>query len=174
MNTATVVKELGVSRRTLMRWVNQLDMQLEKNELGHYQFKEEDVKRLKQVQQQTASTENQPSAQRPIKTEQRTGTAKITPTYDSSKMKVLNDRIDELERKIRSKADDVVSYQVLQHRKEMEELLAKISSLEEKVAELEQNQQKREHVKDNVLVFDQSPAPKKTKRKNLISSIFSF
>ncbi|MDQ0232155.1 MerR family transcriptional regulator [Metabacillus malikii] len=172
MNTATVVKELGVSRRTLMRWVDQLGIELMKNELGHYQFTEDDVNRLKEVQLQSQN-ESQQTTQTPTKKEQRTGTAKTTPNYDISKFQAMNERIDELERKVRSKADDVVSFQVLQHRKEMEELLSKISLLEEKVAELEQSKQKRETIKENVLVFDQTPAPK-PKRKNFISTIFGF
>ncbi|WP_338788063.1 MerR family transcriptional regulator [Metabacillus sp. FJAT-53654] len=172
MSTAAVAKLLGVSRRTVMRWVSQLNMDLDKNELGHYQFTEADVDRLKEIQEQT----NYQSLPQPIQTSHtsRSGTLKSETSVDASKVAALNERVDELERKMQSKADDVVSYQLLQHRREMEELINKISSLEKKVEELEKSQQKREPIKDNVLVFDQSSAPKKPRRKNLISSIFSF
>lgn len=172
MSTAAVAKLLGVSRRTLMRWVNQSDMQLDKNELGHYQFSDEDVKRLKQIQEQTNNQSSQQITQ--LEATSRKGTVKNMSSLDVNKVDALNERVDELERKIRSKAEDVVSYQLLQHRREMEELLNKISTLEKKVAELENAQQKRESIKDHVLVFDQSPPPTKPRRKNLISSIFSF
>lgn len=172
MSTAAVAKLLGVSRRTVMRWVNQLNMELDKNELGHYQFTEADVDRLKEIQEQT----NYQSLPQPTQTNytSRSGTLKSETSVDASKVAALNERVDELERKMQSKADDVVSYQLLQHRREMEELINKISSLEKKVEELEKSQQKREPIKDNVLVFDQPSAPKKPRRKNLISSIFSF
>jgi chromosome-anchoring protein RacA len=173
MSTAAVAKLLGVSRRTVMRWVNQLNMELDKNELGHYQFTEADVERLKEIQ---AQTNYQSSLPQPTQTYHisRSGTLKSETSVDASKVAALNERVDELERKMQSKADDVVSYQLLQHRREMEELINKISSLEKKVEELEKSQQKREPIKDNVLVFDQPSVPKKPRRKNLISSIFSF
>lgn len=172
MSTAEVVKLLGVSRRTLMRWVNQLDMQLEKNELGHYQFSDADVDRLKEIQTQT----NNQSSPQAIQTDNssRKGTLKIMPSFDANKVEELNERVNGLERTIRSKADDVVSYQLLQHRREMEELLKKITKLEKKVEELENAQSQREPLKDPTFVFDQSASSKKPRRKNLISSIFSF
>jgi chromosome-anchoring protein RacA len=172
MSTAAVAKLLGVSRRTLMRWVNQLDLQLEKNEHGHYQFSDADVDRLKEIQKQT----NEQSSPQITQTEDnsRKGTIRSMSSLDTTKVEALNERVDELERKISSKADDVVSYQLLQHRREMEELLNRINALEKKVEELENAQKKREPLKDSVLVFDQSTLSKKPKRKNLISSIFSF
>jgi chromosome-anchoring protein RacA len=169
MSTAEVTKLLGVSRRTLMRWVSQLDMQLEKNELGHYQFSDEDVEQLRQAiiqaQSQPQQTQIIPSS--------RKGTIKSVSVVDDNNDESLNKRMDELERAIRGKADDVVSYQMLQHRKEMEELLSKIAVLEKKIENLENGREKHEP-KENVFVFDQSPPQKKPKRKNLISSIFSL
>lgn len=173
MSTAAVAKLLGVSRRTVMRWVDQIGMHLEKNELGHYQFTDVDIDHLRQIQEQAnAQAANTPISQ-PVQ-KGRTGVVKSPASIDANKVNALNERVDDLERRIRSKADDVVSYQILQHRKEMEELLGKITMLEEKVEKLESNQQKREPIKDKVLVFDQPTAPQRPKRKNLISSIFSL
>ncbi|WP_299093451.1 MerR family transcriptional regulator [uncultured Metabacillus sp.] len=170
MSTAAAAKALGVSRRTLMRWVHQLDMELEKNELGHYQFNDDDLARLKELQEQL---NNQPQPQAMTETS-RKGTLINTTVVNDPKVDTLSERMDELERKIRGKADDVVSYQLLQHRREMEDLLNKVQSLEKRVEELERSQQKREPIKDNVFVFDQGSEQKKPRRKNFISSIFSF
>ncbi|QGQ48360.1 MerR family transcriptional regulator [Metabacillus sediminilitoris] len=176
MSTADVTKLLGVSRRTLMRWVQQLDMQLEKNELGHYQFSNEDVERLKQIQSQSQppQTQSQPVSQA-VQTVQgsRKGTLKNVEVVENPLEESLIKRMEELERALRSKADDVVSYQMLQHRREIEELTKKIALLEQKIEDLENAQSKREP-KDHSLVFDQSTTQKKPRRKNLISSIFSF
>jgi chromosome-anchoring protein RacA len=198
MNAAAVAKSLGVSRRTLMRWVTQLDLQLDKNELGHYQFSDVDVDRLKQLQDET----NQQLSKQEIKTEtnnqkdhtklvnltsteeteelnSRKGVVKNSASLDANIIEALNERINELERTTRSKADDVVSYQLLQHRQETEELLKRITTLEARVVELENAQPKREPRKEKALVFDQSEpsetsTSKRSRRKNLISSIFSL
>lgn len=196
MNAAAVAKILGVSRRTLMRWVTQLDLQLDKNELGHYQFSNVDVDRLKQLQNET----NQQLPQQEIKTEtnnqkdhttpvnltstedtkelnSRKGVVKNSASLDATIIETLGERINELERTTRSKADVVVSYQLLQHRQETEELINKITTLEARVVELENAQPKREARKEKVLVFDQaepSETSKRSRRKNLISSIFSL
>lgn len=50
MNTNMVASELGVSAKTVQRWVKQLNLPAERNELGHYSFTAEDVKVLKSVQ----------------------------------------------------------------------------------------------------------------------------
>ena len=38
MNTNMVASELGVSAKTVQRWVKQLNLPAERNELGHYSF----------------------------------------------------------------------------------------------------------------------------------------
>jgi chromosome-anchoring protein RacA len=196
MNAAAVAKLLGVSRRTLMRWVAQLDLQLDKNELGHYQFSDVDVNRLKQLQDETnqqlskqeiqTESNNQKDHTNPVnltstketkKLNSRKGVIKNNTSLDADIIETLNERINELERTLRSKADDVVSYQLLQHRQETEELMNRITTLEARVVELENAQPNREARKDKALVFDQSEpssTSKRPRRKNLISSIFSL
>lgn len=43
MNSSEVAKHLGVSTSTVQRWVKQLNLPMERNERGHYTFKEEDL-----------------------------------------------------------------------------------------------------------------------------------
>ncbi|PGT89642.1 MerR family transcriptional regulator [Bacillus sp. AFS040349] len=171
MSTAAVAKSLGVSRRTLMRWVDQLDLELEKNELGHYQFSDADIERLKQLQNNPTVTPT------PANEQTRKGTITQMVSLDESKVDSLTQRIEEVERKVQSKADGVVSYQLLQHRREMEELQSTIKKLELRIEELEQEKlsKKQEFGKDPALVFDQTKAPAKpSRRKGLISSILGF
>lgn len=52
MNTNMAAKELGVSAKTVQRWVKQLNLPAERNELGHYSFTSEDLDVLKSVKQQ--------------------------------------------------------------------------------------------------------------------------
>lgn len=171
MSTVAVAKSLGVSRRTLMRWVDQLDLELEKNELGHYQFSEEDIERLKQLQNNPTGTPT------PANEQTRKGTITQMVSLDENKVDFLTQRLEEVERKVHSKADGVVSYQLLQHRREMEELQSTIKKLELRIEELEQEKlsKKQEFGKDPALVFDQTKAPAKpSRRKGLISSILGF
>ncbi|MDV7764418.1 MerR family transcriptional regulator, partial [Peribacillus sp. CSMR9] len=41
MNTSAVARLLNVSHSTIQRWVTQLNMEVERNQLGHYQFSDE-------------------------------------------------------------------------------------------------------------------------------------
>lgn len=168
MSTAAVAKSLGVSRRTLMRWVEQLNLELAKNELGHYQFSDADIKKLKQIQENTDTVLPQQKEQQSRKA------IVMTKTVDEDKMVELTNRIEQVEQSLQRKADDVVSYQLLQHRKEMEELIGTINKLEHRIEELESAQKRPEIPKDPALVFDHGQASKKPRRKGLISSILGF
>ncbi|WP_249652370.1 MerR family transcriptional regulator, partial [Lysinibacillus sp. D4A1_S13] len=52
MNTGMAAKELGVSAKTVQRWVQQLNLPAERNELGHHSFTPEDLDVLKLVKRQ--------------------------------------------------------------------------------------------------------------------------
>ena len=52
MNTKAVAKLLGTSVSTIQRWVKQLNIEMERNELGHFIFSEENIELLKEVKQQ--------------------------------------------------------------------------------------------------------------------------
>ena len=52
MNTSAVARLLNVSHSTIQRWVTQLNMEVERNQLGHYQFSDEDIALLRKIQDQ--------------------------------------------------------------------------------------------------------------------------
>lgn len=93
------------------------------------------------------------------------------PAIDNLKLKLehLNKRID-------GKADSVTSYQLLQHRSEIEDLqnMVKTLSNQMKNLELEMKNLKSKTLQDLPLVFDQPRTIKKPKKKNIISSFFGF
>ncbi|WP_338778887.1 MerR family transcriptional regulator [Metabacillus sp. FJAT-52054] len=171
MNTAAVAKELGVSTKTIQRWVKQLELPMERNELGHYHFREDDLETLKSVKEhlhhgvllQDIKAENAPvPAMEPAET-------KPLSTDAESRVAELENRLELMEQKMNLKADAVVSYQLLQHRREMEELSRKIQKIEQTIdilfAQLPDAQQ------EPVLVFDNQ---KLQKRRGLLRSIFSL
>lgn len=178
MNTTAVSKLLNVSPRTILRWVKQLNLQLERNELGHYQFSETDITSLQYIKEQLAKG----TLLQDIKIDQQPKQVRVEVANETEKVNEhpdqpsFQERLDELERTIHRKADDVVSYQLLQHRREMEELIKKIAKLEAKVEKLEAESTKNEHKTEKVLIFDrpEQKASLKTKRKNIINSIFGL
>lgn len=52
LNTGAVAKLLGVSQSTIQRWIKQLNLNMTKNEHGHYAYSEEDIQLLKRVHDQ--------------------------------------------------------------------------------------------------------------------------
>ncbi|MCP8969238.1 hypothetical protein NK662_11880 [Ectobacillus sp. SYSU M60031] len=76
-------------------------------------------------------------------------------------------RIERNEEYMRGKADDVVNYQLLQHRREMEEMQQRIHRLEEAVAQLEAR-------KIPVPPAGDFPQIKKPKRRSAIFSVFGL
>ncbi|WP_147535551.1 MerR family transcriptional regulator [Bacillus marasmi] len=175
MNTSEVAKLLGVSVSTIKRWVKQLGLQLERNERGHYQFNDEAIDYLKFIQGQINSgILLHEIAPLPEKTP-RTGTIKAPQQND----KVISDivsKIESLEQKINQKADSVATYQLLQHRREIEDLQELITSLTSQIEELEEelSDLKKKTLMELPLVLDHQQPVKTGKKKNIFSSIFGF
>ena len=147
MNTNEVAKEIGVSSKTIQRWVKQLNIPVARNELGHYEFHDDIVQLLKEVQHQMNEGVILHDIRLPIHEEIAQQLSPTVETSDSSKriealekqMKQLlqeqshvshiEAHFQEMERKLAKKADEGVSYQLLQHRREIEELTATLERL---------------------------------------------
>ncbi len=135
MNTRAVAELLGISVSTVQRWVKQLALEMERNELGHFIFSEEDIALLKEVKNQL----QQGKILQEIEvgnSNKRTGHVK---TGDSDEyLEQITSKLNELEISLDQKADSVVSYQLLQHRREIEELQEQIALLTEKISNMEE------------------------------------
>lgn len=147
MNTNEVAKEIGVSSKTIQRWVKQLNIPVARNELGHYEFHDDIVQLLKEVKHQMNEGVILHDIRLPIHEETAQQLSPTVETSNSSKrIEALEEqvkqllqeqthashieaRFQELERKLAKKADEGVSYQLLQHRREIEELTAKLERL---------------------------------------------
>ncbi|MRX71087.1 MerR family transcriptional regulator [Bacillus lacus] len=173
MNTTAVAKLLGVSPKTVQRWVKQLDLQMERNELGHYLFTNEDIEMLKGIQEQLHNgillQDISVAKKKPRK-----AIVQAVPSSSDKSVEALAAKVSALELRLDQKADSVVSYQLLQHRQEMEELHHLVISLNHRLDQLEAAHDSGKGLeKDhNVLQFDAVKPPKK--KKNFISMLFSF
>jgi chromosome-anchoring protein RacA len=172
MNTSEVAKLLGVSTSTIQRWVKQLELPMERNERGHYHFSNEDIEILKKIHEQLQNgTLIQEIAPIKEKKDPRKGAVKAVEEHQA--LEKLYTKINELEIDLHSKADSVVSYQLLQHRREIEDLQAQVNELTE---QLELFQKLISKLKipqtEEPIVFDASKG--KRKKKNIVSSLLGF
>lgn len=171
MNTSEVAKLLGVSVSTIQRWVKQLELPMERNERGHYLFKEEDVEILKQIHQKIQ--EGIPLQDIAPYCEKKVRKGSVKADDNGKTIEILSTKIRELETKLNAKADSVATYQLLQHRRELEDLQHEVKTLITKVSNLEE-QLKRSAEHEKTLKRDQLNKPKKTKKKNIVSTFFGF
>ena len=174
MNTSEVAKLLGVSSSTIQRWVKQLELPMEKNERGHYHFSSKDIEQLKEIHEKlqagTLLHEISPVGE---KKSIRKGTVKAASENDQAMEKLLA-KVTELELSLHAKADSVASYQLLQHRREIEELQDQVKNLTQQMEHLQSklNELTSPLLPEKPLVFDQTKT--KRKKKNFMSSLLGF
>ncbi|MDQ0220302.1 MerR family transcriptional regulator [Peribacillus cavernae] len=172
MNTSTVSKLLDVSPSTIKRWIKELQLDMERNDLGHYLFSEEDIELLKQIQEKLCSGM---VLQDIVITNEKVRKGTVKDHINESGLEKLEVQVSELEKRLDTKADDVASYQILQHRREIEELQQEVKLLNARLEALEKNQEEKKKSRPaDLLVFDQSKAMPKTKKKKLLSMLFGF
>ncbi|ULT55198.1 MerR family transcriptional regulator [Neobacillus drentensis] len=173
MNTSEVAKLLGVSSSTIQRWVKQLELPMEKNERGHYYFSSQDIQQLKDIHEKlqagTLLHEISPVGE---KKSIRKGTVKASENDEA--MEKLIGKVKELEISLHAKADSVASYQLLQHRREIEELQDQVKNLTQQMEHLQSklNELTSPLLPEKPLVFDQTKT--KRKKKNFMSSLLGF
>lgn len=166
MNTGTVSKLLGVSASTIQRWVKLLELEMERNELGHYVYTKEDIETLKEFKDQIQK--GVPTGEIQIERKTRRGSVKIKEVSQGPKQ--IMEKISKLECELNNKADSVVTYQLLHHRDEIEELknqMVEIKQLLEKNLEI-----KTSH--SQALNHPTSTHVEKRKKKTKLRSLFSF
>ncbi|MGV2938831.1 MerR family transcriptional regulator [Mesobacillus sp. LC4] len=173
MNTSAVAKMLGVSPSTIQRWVKQANLQMERTELGHYQFSDESIEVLKDIKDQL----NNGVLLQDLKVKGRKHRKAAIPAVKPDlPVEKLMKRMEEIEKRLDRKADEVVSYQLLQHRREIEELQKEVARLTEVITSMEEAAAQRETItqEENKLSLTPGNTLKKFKKRNIISSFFGF
>lgn len=167
MNTGEVAKLLGVSASTIQRWVKQLELPLERNDRGHYFFNESDIKILKEIQTQIQHG----SLIQEISVGQEKKQLKATAIADDKNnwTENLAIKMNYLENKLNDKADSVVSYQLLQHRREIDDLQNQVNVLTEKLQMFEAQTQSAAASDQTLAEINSSK-----KKKRWFRSIFGF
>jgi chromosome-anchoring protein RacA len=171
LNTGEVAKLLGVSISTVQRWVKQLKLPMEKNDRGHYLFKEEDIELLKEIHQQIQQGVLLSDIAPNYEKKARIGVVKDT--GNDQAIERLSSKITDLEIKLNDKADSVTTYQLLQHRREIEELQNQIKTLTNKISLLEKQLTLQKDA-EKTLTLDKVNKERKNKKKNFVSHLFGF
>ncbi|WP_413309611.1 MerR family transcriptional regulator [Bacillus sp. 1P10SD] len=173
MNTSEVAKSLGVSASTIQRWVKQLELPMEKNDRGHYHFTKEDINQLKTIHEQL---QNGILLQEitPVKARKSVRKGVVTAIEKDEILEKIIQKVNNLEVSVNTKADSVASYQLLQHRQEIEDLQNQVKHLTKQLSDLDEkfNEMKRIAQLDQPLVLNSGKV--KRKKKNIVSSIFGF
>jgi chromosome-anchoring protein RacA len=173
MNTNEVAKLLGVSTSTIQRWIKQLALPMERNERGHYHFTPEDIDLLKKIHEQLQNgTLLQDLTQVNEKKKMRKGAVKTV--ENDQAFATLVAKVKELELSLNAKADSVTSYQLLQHRREIEDLQGQVKELSQQVLFLQEQltELKNPSPSEKPLVLEHGKV--KRKKKNFVSSLFGF
>ena len=173
MNTSEAAKLLGVSTSTIQRWVKQLDLPMERNERGHYHFNDQDIEVLKEIHEKLQNgTLIQEIA--PVKEKKITRIGIVKPVEKNESIEKLIEKVNKLEMGLHAKADSVASYQLLQHRREIEELQQQLKDLTQQVEVLqtEIKEMKRSPQMEKPLVLDNGKV--KRKKKNFVSSLLGL
>ncbi|PLS18523.1 chromosome segregation protein [Bacillus sp. M6-12] len=173
MDTKHAAKLLEVSTSTIQRWVKHSALPMDRNELGHYIYTEESIEILRQIQSQIQ--QGIPLAEVKLPQALAHKQSAKPPEKDTTENFFLS-KINQLEYSLNQKADSVVSYQLLQHRREIEELHEQVKMLSEKIARLESNQKqmKKSSSMERPLPIDQSAARKKNRKRNIMGMLFGF
>ncbi|MFE8699415.1 MerR family transcriptional regulator [Cytobacillus sp. FJAT-54145] len=165
MNTNGVAQLLGVSSSTVKRWVKQLGLRLEKNEFGHFIYNEGDIQRLVSFQSEVQLD----SPKRSITVDGRAlRKGIVTIRAKDKKVENLMSKVEYIEERLERKADSSVTYQLLHHRREIEEMQNQIKELTERLAKLETKK-----TSSIPLITEHVEQPKR-KKKKLVTTFFGF
>jgi len=167
VNTNRLASELAVSPKTIRRWIQFLDLQVGKNEHGHYIFTTQDLELFTKIKENIKNGKTRAEIKRNIMTNNLEPKPQIDvhhPEEHEDKFKIIFQQLKIQEKRISEKADEVVAYQILVHRKEIEELQTKILLLEEKINHFELEKAVENNKPDTVI-------QERKKRKGLIRAV---
>lgn len=161
LKTKEAAQLLAVSETTVRRWISQFPSSFGKDTLGHYAFDETALHNLQLIKQEL---EEGISLQDINLSPVPQGLQASAPVYEDREE--LLHRLSRLEASLSQKADEVVTYQLLSHRQELDELRLVLTQL---TASMDALQYPEQHIAAASL-----PAKDRTKRRKLISILFPF
>lgn len=143
--TKEVSALLGVNPTTVQRWVKYFNLHCQINEHGHYIFLAPHVELLKEIHSQLREGKKLKDIKISSSHSDLVNVVADREKKDMvprhvyfHKIDDMMERIEQLESKLSQKADDVVSYQLLNHRSEIDAMGKMLKNIENKLAEMEE------------------------------------
>lgn len=172
MNTSEVSKLVGVSSSTILRWIAQLKLDIDKTANGHYRFSDEDISLLQHIKEQLQNgtlLQNIEIGEKKVR--KATITTKQAITNEQTIVEKFQEKVAQIEKRLDTKADDVVSYQLLQHRSDIEDLQKTINQLTKQLEILESKMTNGPQ-SDYYFAFNETATTEKQKKKPFFKTFF--
>ncbi len=131
--------ELGVNPTTIQRWTKFFKISCEVNEQGHFLYTDEHVPLFKKIQDQLK--EGKKLKDVTIEQKQAKAVPSVPKKQYDAKLEQMYHQVSVLEQKLNTKADDVVSYQLLKHRSELDDMVNVLDRLEQRLNQMEDRYQ---------------------------------
>ncbi|MBB6449076.1 chromosome-anchoring protein RacA [Geomicrobium halophilum] len=150
VKTKSVAETLRVAPKTIQTWVRKYKIPVQTNDRGHYLYDQMAIERLQTVK----------STQMPDEIEE-SDDVKVATLEAEKRMDEILQRLDHLEKMIEKKADEVVSFQLLKHRQELDDVQRSITTIEDHLNELND-------------ATDLTESVEETPKRGKLASMFSF
>lgn len=179
LKTGVVAEQLNVNPTTVQRWIKYFNIHCETNDHGHYLIAPKQFEILQKIKKQLSeglTMKEIREIDEPVQRNQSVNNnkkEKMLPVHVfEEKLEQLMIHIEQLERKLAVKADEVVGYQVLHQRTDIDNMNSTLSSIEERISLLEQQSPQLEQLAVGDL--ERVPEQFKKRRRNKLINIFSF
>ncbi|MHA6531688.1 hypothetical protein [Paenibacillus sp. BAC0078] len=175
LKTKDAAELLSVSQTTIKRWAAMFPNSFPKDRFGHYIFSKHEISLLESIKDRITHGEALESIH-------------LTPVNDGQQPKLLQEsrvsytqdkpmedmlsRINDIERSLDHKADEVVSFQLLQQREELEDLRQMIKQLAVSLETIQNGQSPTPYSELHPVAAVKLSTP--PRKRGLLRSFFSF
>ncbi|WP_430510279.1 MerR family transcriptional regulator [Gottfriedia solisilvae] len=121
--TSQVAEQLQLTNKKVLLFSKKGKLNVEKSSNGTYLFTEDQMMQIKEIYEASIQT---------VETKQ-------NDQSNSSHIIELGQKLEKIEEKLETKANEVVSVQILEHRREIEDLKKLVSKLGDEVLQLNEN-----------------------------------
>lgn len=175
LKTKDAADLLSVSQTTIKRWASTFPKFFQKDRFGHYMFSEQEIDLLIHIKDRIDHGETLDSITLITNGEPPEPQQDEIPlhTHDPSVEDMLT-RIEHVERSVEQKADEVVSIQLLQQRKELEELRQMIEQVAASIETIQMSRSKTYSPQDEIHPAAVAKLQAPPKKRGLLRSFFSF
>ncbi|GAF23930.1 MULTISPECIES: chromosome-anchoring protein RacA [Shouchella] len=139
--TKEVSMELGVNPTTIQRWTKFFKISCDVNEQGHFLYTDEHLPLFRAIQEQLRAGKKLKDISLDSKQEKEKRIPSVPKKQYDAKLEQMYQQVHVLEQRLETKADDVVSYQLLKHRSELDDMMKVLDRLENRLIQMEERYQ---------------------------------